>query len=304
MDTKTIAIIGVGHVGATIAYSLIAKNIPCNIILVDADQQRCMSELGDLEDSLLFSSAIGTVTLGTIAQAAHADIILITAGMPQKPAQPRSELLETNTQIIEDIAQNLTAINPRAIVIVVSNPVDALTAQLSAKKLVPAHQLFGAGTLLDTMRLRVLLAQRFKVPYDHIDAFVFGEHGETQFIPWSLVRINGKEIAQLSFSPQELDDIAQKIRTKVYSIIEGKLYTYYGIASGIAQVCKAIIFDEKTVFPASHYSEQWGVFLSTPCVIGQSGIERVVDFTLTEREQAQMNRSAQALKAMMAPWLP
>lgn len=299
MKQTTIAVIGVGHVGATIAYSLITKNLATHILLVDTDEKRCKSEQDDLQDALSHSQT-QTVSSGTLSQAAQADIIIIAAGIPQKPNQPRSELLDTNKQVIESIARGLTNINPNAIIIVVSNPVDVLTYLMSTKKLVPDNQLFGAGTLLDSARLIGFIAEAMNVPRNAVTAYVLGEHGETQFPGWSLVTINNKPLSLSDISEKERTEIATKTRTRVYSIIEGKVFTYYGIANAVAAVCKAIIFDEHKLFPVSTYHSEQDAFMSTPCIIGKQGIELQLPITLEGTEKELFGKSAQAIRAMVA----
>lgn len=297
MKHSKIAIIGAGRVGTTTAYALMLKNIAAEILLVDVDPIRCKGEFLDLDDALSFCST-SSIKDATLAQAAQADIIIITAGIAQKPGQPRTELLATNKKVMDVIAQGLTPINPEAIIIVVSNPLDILALHLRSKKLVPDNQLFGSGTFLDSIRLAGLIAKKFNVAPESVHAWILGEHGDSQFAAWSSVIVDGTPIAKLNIEQKELDELAHKTQKKAYDIIECKGSTFYGIATCVAALCESIIFDQRKIFPVSTYCAEYDVYMSVPCVIGQKGIEGLFPFSLNETEKAQLKKSAQSLKKL------
>jgi L-lactate dehydrogenase len=295
MKHSKIAVIGAGRVGTTTAYALMLKNIAAEILLVDIDPARCKGEFLDLEDALSFC-ATSDIKDATLSQAAQADIIIITAGIAQKQGQPRSELLATNKKIIDSIAQGLHPINPNAIIIMVSNPLDALALHLKEKKLVPDNQIFGSGTFLDSMRLTGFIAHKFNIAPESIHAWVLGEHGESQFVPWSCVIVDGTPIKDLCLTQNDLEEFTQKTRKKVYNIIECKGATFYGIATCTAVLCESIVFNQRKVLPVSTYCPEFGVYMSVPCILGERGIEGRFPISLSPEETISLNASALAIK--------
>ena len=297
-SSPTIAIIGVGAVGSTTAYSCIVNNLAAHLILVDVDKQRCHGQVLDLSDVLPFSHT-SSISLGSFADAAQADIIIITAGIAQKKGQIRDELAQANSKIVADIANKLTPIKQDAVIIVVTNPVDLITWQLHDTGLLPCTQIIGSGTFLDTQRLRVELSQLTNVADQSINAYVLGEHGDSQFCPWSSADITGIAIKEYpGITQQQLDTAANNTRQKAYDIIECKGATYFGIASCVSSLCAAILFNQQRIIPVSAYIEQWNVVFSMPAVIGHKGIEKLLSVPLNEHEQQQAERSATAIKEL------
>lgn len=295
MKHSKIAIIGAGRVGTTTAYALMLKNIAAQILLVDVDPIRCKGEFLDLEDAIPFC-ATSCIQNATLEDAAQSDIIIITAGIAQKPGQTRVELLETNKKVMDSIAQGLTPLNPNAIIIVVSNPLDLLALHLYNKKLINPKQLFGAGTFLDSIRLTGKIATHFNIAPDSVHAWILGEHGDNQFVAWSSVMCDGTPISSLDISQQELDQLAQQTKQKAYDIIECKGSTFYGIATCVATLCESIVFNQRKIFPLSSYQKEYGVFMSMPSVLGEHGIEEMFPLVLNEAEKKQLVKSADSLK--------
>lgn len=298
MKHSKIAIIGAGRVGTTTAYALMLKNLAAEILLVDANPERCKGEYLDLSDVLSFSLT-SSVKDACLQEAAQADIIIITAGIAQAPGQTRIELLNTNLKIMDAICDALKPINKDAIIIVVSNPLDILTMYIQNKKILPREQVFGSGTYLDSKRLQGLLSNRLSVAPESMHAYVLGEHGDSQFAAWSTAYCDGKPILDCNLTPTDLDAIAQATKKKAYELIACKGSTYYGIASCVADICTAIIFDEKRVIPVSWYQPEYNVCLSMPYVIGQHGIEKLFAITLNESEKKQLAASAEGLKKLL-----
>lgn len=299
MNSFEIAIIGAGSVGTTTAYSLILQNTPAEIILIDANEVRCRGEILDLSDVLPFSQTT-LVHAGTLKDAAQADIIVIAAGARQKPGQTRIELLKTNKAVIKSIIDGVGAINPHAIIIMASNPLDILTLWAQGLAKLPRTQIFGTGTFLDSLRLRESIAQKTNVSVKSVHAYILGEHGDTQFAAWSLAHIDGMPVSQFpQLTKPILDQYAQEARDKAYQIISCKDATYYGIASCVSKMCQAILFDQKIVLPLSVYHEKHKVCLSMPSVLGAQGIERQLDVELTPEEEAMLEKSAQAIALLV-----
>lgn len=282
-----IAIIGTGRVGATVAYTLIIKDLVSKLILVDANLERCEGELRDLADVLAFS-ATKDVIQGTMIDARAADIIIITAGLAQAgPQETRVDLAKKNAAIVQSIVSQLCPVNPKAVVLVVTNPVDLMTQVAQETCNLPRERVFGTGTWLDTQRLRRYLGQELDVAPDSIDAFVVGEHGDSQSVAWSQAHVGGQSIVETGIDQKTLDAVAYRTAHEAYDIIQKKCATYYGIAACVADLCKMIIFDQKEVVPVSCYNPDLGVCISSPVILGSAGVERqlLLDFSPQERER-------------------
>lgn len=295
MKQPTIAVIGTGAVGSTTAFSLLMQNIPAQIILIDINTKKCAGEVGDLEDVAPLTEG-ALVKKGTLQEAAQADIIVITAGIPQKPKQTRLDLIKTNCAVIESIMRDMKPINPKSIVIVVTNPVDILTHYVQQISGLPQQQIFGSGTLLDTNRLKGFLAEHLNTSSRLIQGYVLGEHGDSQVVAWSTVKVDGVPLENLGLQPSTLEELATKTKQKIYEIIECKGFTSFGVASCVAQYCKIILGDSKQIVPVSCFVKHYNVCFSMPVILGRHGIHEVVDLPLTSAEQKNLQESATALK--------
>jgi L-lactate dehydrogenase len=287
-----IAIIGLGNVGSTIAYSLI-NNISAEILLVDVNVHKCKGELLDLSDAVQNSST--TLRMASFPEAAQADIIIISAGKPQLIGQSRTDLLKTNSSVITSIINSLKPINPHAILIMVTNPVDIMTHSALKASGLAASQVFGSGTLLDTIRLQNILANTFNCSRTQVATYVLGEHGDSQFPVWSQTTISGKSITNLGLTQPQLDELAASTREQAYEIIRCKGATYYGVASCVTTYCKAIVNDSKTNIPVSCFIERFNLCLSMPALIGRRGIEKIIELPLNAQEIALLEKSVQTL---------
>ncbi|HSC25483.1 MAG TPA: L-lactate dehydrogenase [Candidatus Babeliales bacterium] len=296
MKHSKIAIIGAGFVGSTTAYALLLKKITAEIILVDIDTNRCHGEVLDLSDALSFNGT-SYIRRGNAQDAAQADIIIIAAGKPQKPSQTRMELLTANKPIIDLIFNAIKPINSQAIIIIVTNPLDILTYYAQTISGLPKNQLFGTGTFLDTLRLRGIISEKAHVSKESINAYVLGEHGDSQFVAWSSATISGIPINMFpDIDTQNFSFIEQKVKNIAYEIISCKGATYFGIATCVAIMCEAIVFNQQLVMPLSVYSEKYKVCLSLPAVLGENGIEKVLPLPLNDSEQEQLDNSAHQLR--------
>ncbi len=297
MKHVKIAIIGAGDVGTSTAYALMWKNLAAEIILVDIDKKRCKGEILDLSDAMAFCET-SALNSGSFSDAGSADIIIVCAGARQKPGQSRMELLNTNWNIIHSIMENIKPVQKDAIIIMVSNPVDMTTYCAQFHSGLPYNQVFGTGTYLDTQRLIGIIAQELEISPRSVHAYMLAEHGDTQFAAWSGARVDGIPLSQLipETKLKQIHDIATR---RAYEIIECKEATYFGIAACVADICECIIFNQKRVLPVSSYQQKYDVSFSLPTVIGQTGIERVLDIPLDENEKQLLVLSAQALQKII-----
>ena len=296
MQQKKISIIGAGAVGSTIAYSLMLKNVPCEISLVDIDTVRCRGEILDLSDTLINQGGQSTLSYGSADDAGKSDIIIIAAGERQKVGQSRLGLLEKNKEIIQSIIATIEPINKQAIIIMVSNPVDYMAFFAQKYSKLPHCQVIGSGTFLDTQRLRQEISKKTNISQDSIHAYVIGEHGDNQFAAWSSANIAGKPLIDFKFTDKELETMSKTARDKAYEIIACKGSTYYGIASCVAALCRTVIFDQKRVTPVSCFVEKYQLYMSLPVVLGAQGVESIIDIPLSSKESKQLDECAQVMQ--------
>ncbi|KAF2730573.1 l-lactate dehydrogenase-like protein [Polyplosphaeria fusca] len=298
----SIAVLGCGDVGATLAYTLLLKPICSEVILVDPKTSLVEAQVRDLSDAS-FTGGTGTkVRAGTHKDAGQADIVVITAGAKQKPGESRLSLLSRNLHILESIFSSMSPINPNTILILVANPVDILTYFARRLSGLPETQVLGTGTTLDSARLRGILAKKAEVSANSIDAYVLGEHGDSQFIAWSSAAIGSTplhlalpESTQAEFRAE----ISSHTRGAAGAIIAAKGCTAYGIGNVAASICKYILFDQRTVRPLSFYQPDLGCCLSMPAVIGRKGILKSMPLVFDEAEKKELNDCAKGLRAII-----
>lgn len=291
-----IAVIGAGNVGCTIAYTLLLKNSASHIILVDINKERCAGEVLDLSDVLSFSMT-ASIAQGDFAQARDADIIIISAGYPQKPEEPRLNLYKKNAAIIRDIMHQLAPLKKNTVIIMVTNPVDLMTHVAQQACDLPYQQIIGSGTWLDTQRLRRYIGNELTIHPSSIDISIIGEHGDSQCVLWSQASCNGIPLADFGISETTLQKFAAQSKQDVYTIIEKKCATYYGVASCVAHMCEIIIYDKKEVIPVSTYVKEFDICLSIPVVLGACGAERI-PLKLTAQETECLKKSAEQLQSV------
>lgn len=286
---NVIGIVGAGGVGSAIASSLIHKNITHKILLHDVNPALCHSVVLDLQDEGFVSGTV--VDTSSLAGISKCNVIIITAGAKQKPDEPRSNLIQRNATILTDILEAMFPLDPSTIIIVVSNPVDALTslAATLCEPYIPKTQVLGSGTYLDSQRLRVALAKKLRISVKSIHAYVLGEHGDSQVVARSAATIGGCTLDQFHpFSQEEFTEIEREVRMKAYEIIKGKGSTFHGIGACVATIAEAILLDKKEIIPVSLYHPTYDTYLGWPGVIGNNGVLSVVPVNLSEDEQTRL----------------
>lgn len=296
MKHTKIAVIGTGNVGATIAYTLMVSNTVSEILLIDKNVEKCRGELYDLSDVLSFCNA-SNVKAATFTEVAQADIIIICAGIAQKAGEDRLALLQTNTEIVCSIIQNLKPIRKDSIIIMVTNPVDIMTLIAQEESELPRNQIIGSGTFLDTQRLRGIISEKLQIAQESIHAYILGEHGDSQFVAWASSNIAGIPLMEFKEIDKIFIENAEKnAQQRVYDIIKCKGFTNFGIASCVDAICRDIIFNERRVVPVSCYIEKFGVCLSMPAILSEKGIEKILPLKLTDSETKKLENSAKKLK--------
>jgi L-lactate dehydrogenase len=295
---KKIAVVGAGAVGSTVAYTLMVKNLASEILLIDINKEKVEGEVMDIRDALSFSET-QSVKVGTYKDAADADIIVLTAGVAQKPGETRLDLVAKNKTIITSIFKEIGQIKSSCIIIVVSNPVDIIAYLAQEISGLPRSQVFGTGMGLDSARLRSILAKRFDIESEQVDGFVMGEHGDSEFVAWSTVSIGGKMVKDM-LSLEEMKSIEETVKKEAYEIINRKGATYYGIAMVVADVVEAISFNQNKIIPVSSRLNNWNgvdnVCLGAPAVVGSAGIVKSWEVELAPEEKTKLQKSAEIIK--------
>lgn len=294
-----ISIIGAGAVGSTIAYTTMIKNLASEIVLIDLNKEKQEGEVLDINDGLSFSES-GKVIAGDYKDAKDSDIIILTAGVAQKQGETRLDLVFRNKEIAISIFKQIGEIKPSCIIVVVSNPVDIITNIVQEISGLPKNQVFGSGTCLDTARLRTIISEKFNISSEQVEGFMLGEHGDTEFVAWSTVSIEGKKATNL-LSKEDMDSIESEIKNKAYNIISKKGATFYGIAMVVADIIEAIIFNQNKILPVSTQFDSMGdlcgnVCLGNPNIVGSGGIVKNWSIDITEEEKTKLKNSSDTLK--------
>lgn len=309
---RKVAILGAGNVGATIAYTFAVAGTCSDVVLVDINEEKARGEAMDINQGVSFCHNIEIVD-GTYDDIAGSDVVVVTLGLARKPGQTRLDLAQANVNIIKEVMPKVAKIAPDAIYVVVSNPVDILTyAILRCTDLSP-KQVIGSGTILDTSRLRSALAAHVGLSPQSVHAYVFGEHGDTSMIPWSLTNIGGMEMAEYCKSvcdnhdecgKAEIHDIEEDVRTAGAEVIKRKGATFYAIALSVNKIVDTILRDSHSILTVSTLANgRYGiddVCLSLPCVVSGEGIIREITPPLLESELTKLHKSANALKDVLS----
>ena len=291
-----VMIVGTGNVGMSYGYALVHQRTNVNeLILVDINTDDAEGEAIDLRDTLAVSPSYLKIRSGSYADAGDCDLIVITAGVPQKPGESRMDLLKKNAAIFKDMIGQIMAAGFDGIFLVVSNPMDVLTYLTWRYSGLPAERVIGSGTVLDSARLRFRLSQRLHVHPKNVHAYQVGEHGDTELTLWSLAEVGGQKITEL-IDKKTRNDISDFVKNEAYDIIDKKGATYSGIATCVAQILNCIFNDEMRVLPVSSYDHFSGTSFGFPTVVGRQGIIRRLDIELSEHENVELQKSINALK--------
>lgn len=306
VDKRKVVLIGTGMVGMSYAYSMLNQNICDELVLVDINKKRAEGEAMDLNHGLAFSGSHMQIYAGGYEDCGDADIVAICAGVAQKPGETRLELLQRNAEVFRSIIDPVAESGFNGLFLVATNPVDVMTRVTCELSGFNPRRVLGTGTALDTARLRYLLGEYLQVDPRNIHAYVMGEHGDSEFVPWSQAMIATRPIRDLleeKENPVHMDDlmqIAEEVKGAAYRIIEAKNATYYGIGMAMARITKAILGDENSVLTVSAMLRgeygQSSVFAGVPCIINRNGVQRVLKLNLSPEELEQFKRSCDILR--------
>ena len=311
MSSK-ITIIGAGSVGSTIAYTLSSQDIASEIVLIDINKQKAEGEVLDIIQGTCFRDPISIIA-GEYEDAKDSDIVIITSGIARKPGQTRLELTQTNVNILKSITPEIVKAAPNALYLIVSNPVDIMTYVFTKISGLPENQILGSGTILDSARLRCGLSEHFQIAQSNIHAYVFGEHGDTSFIPWSGAYISGVSVDEYydlekklgkDIEPIDKEAMLQYVQKSGGEIISKKGATFYAVSSSVCKLCSLRVASSESISTVSTMMHgEYGienVCLSTLTLVGPNGVQGKVPMRMTKTEIEQLKKSADALKEIIA----
>ncbi len=304
-DSRKVVLIGTGMVGMSYAYALLNQHVCDELVLIDIDKKRAIGEAMDLNHGLAFSSSNMKIYAGEYSDCGDADIVVICAGVAQKPGESRLDLLHRNTEVFKSIINPVTESGFNGIFLVATNPVDIMTRITCVLSGFNPRRVLGTGTSLDTARLRYLVGEYLSVDPRNVHAYVMGEHGDTEFVPWSQALMATKPVTDViaescgKYCEGDLDRISENVRLAAQKIIEAKRATYYGIGMALVRITKAIFGNESSILTVSaHLKGEYGrngVFVGVPCIVGANGIQKVVTLKLTDDEMTKLHESCDTL---------
>ncbi len=307
-----ISVIGAGSVGATVANDLMVQGVASEIVLIDINKKKAEGEALDIYQGAPFHSP-AIVRSGDYHEAADSDIVVITCGIARKPGMTRLDLAQTNVNILKEVAKNVLPYAPKAIYLIVSNPVDVLTYVFHKISGLPENQIIGSGTILDTSRLQSELAKRFWISPKNVHAHVYGEHGDSSFVPWSLATIannhldvykeNSPDKHRIDWN-QDYEEVENYVKKSGATIIENKGATFYAVAMSVCHICKCIFNGAGTALTVSTMMHgEYGVedvCLSTLALVDRTGVRGKILNRLTPEEEEKLHISANKLKSVIA----
>ncbi|MDN8578919.1 L-lactate dehydrogenase [Corynebacterium bovis] len=306
-DGNTIVLIGAGEVGVAYAYAIVNQGLCDRLVIIDIDERRAWGHVQDLRHAVPWAGHQVTVTTGTYDDCADATLVCICAGSAQKPGETRLDLVDRNVAIFRDIVSRVTATGFDGVYLVATNPVDILSYATWRFSGLPANQVIGSGTILDTARFRSALGEYFDVAPTSVHAYVVGEHGDTELPVLSAGTAAGiplrTRLAQSPTGEQDVTEIFERTRDAAYEIIDAKGSTSFGIGTGLARITRAVLQNEDVVLPVSALLDgeygQTDMYIGTPAVINRHGVRQVVELDLDDTERERFTRSAETLRRVM-----
>lgn len=306
LSDKKVAIIGTGLVGSSTAFSLITQGICDDILMIDINKEKAIGEVLDLNHCMEYLNRYTRVKVGTYEECSDVDIIVITAGAPPVKGQTRLDTLGLSANIAKSIVEPIMKSGFNGHFIVVSNPVDSIAYYVKEVSKLPKNKVIGTGTSLDSARLKNIIGEILNVDPRSVQAYSMGEHGDSQMVPWSHVSIGGKSFEKVlednkdRFGNIDLDELVLETARAGWEVFNRKGTTYYGIATSIVAIIKAILDNENRIIPVSAYLEgeynQKGIYAGVPAVINKDGIKEIVEIDMLEEEKKKFNDSCDVIR--------
>jgi L-lactate dehydrogenase len=300
-----VVLVGTGFVGMSFAYSALNKGTFETLVLIDINKEKAVGEAMDLNHGLVFAPRKMNIYAGEYSDCKDADIVVITAGVNQKPGETRLDLLKRNAAIMKSVVKDVMASGFKGIFLVATNPVDILTYVVYEASGLPKSKVIGSGTSLDTARLRYEIAKRIHIDVRNVHAYILGEHGDSEFVSWSNANVGSKPINDVietidTLKFEDLKVIEDDVRNAAYEIISRKQATYYAIGMALNRIVVAILNNENAILPLSVLNEDEydcdKVFIGLPAVVNKDGIHHIVKLKLNEDEKVLLKKSSSILK--------
>ena len=301
---KKVVLVGAGFVGMSMAYSILNQGGVDELVLIDIAKDKAIGEEMDLSHCLPYAPQKMIIKAGDYSECKDANIVVITAGIAQKPGQTRLELAVANAKIVKEITENIKASGFKGIYIVASNPVDLMTYVVAQVSGAPKSKVFGSGTVLDTARLRYLIADYLQISSKNVHAYILGEHGDSSLVPWEHCYVGCKKMIDImkdnNHPMEDLKKIHDGVWKAAYEIIEKKKATYYGIGMALTRLVKAVLNDESSILTISSYLDheygQNGIYIGVPAVINKDGVKELLELKLNKEDQAKFDHSCEIMK--------
>ncbi|WP_371068872.1 L-lactate dehydrogenase [Sediminibacillus sp. JSM 1682029] len=298
-----VVLIGTGAVGSSYAYALMNQGICDELVLVDLNQEKARGDVMDLDHGIVYAPSSVQIRFGNYQDCHDAALVVICAGAAQKPGETRLDLVTKNVKIFDSIVTSVMDSGFNGIFLVATNPVDILAYATRKFSGLPKERVIGSGTILDSARFRYLLGEEFETAPTSVHGYIIGEHGDSQLPVWSSTNISGTPIAP-KLTEERKREISIQVRDAAYKIIESKGATFYGIAMGLAKITRAILKNENVVLPVGAMLDgEFGhedVYIGVPAVINRTGVKKIVELSLDEKEQGQFAQSVKTLKDIQA----
>ena len=307
MKKGKVVLVGTGFVGMSMAYTMLNRGGVNELVLIDIDENKTKGEEMDLNHGMPFAPQKMTIKAGNYDECKDAQVVVITAGLAQKPGQTRLELAEANTRIMKGICKKIMDSGFNGVIIVASNPVDLMTYVVAKVTGLPKNQVFGSGTVLDSARLRFILSDYLKISSKNIHAYIMGEHGDSSFVPWNHAYVGCKRIIDTFNDAKKplskLDEIHKEVVNAAYEIIEKKKATYYGIGMSLSKIVKSVLDNDNSILTVSTYLKdgeygQDDIYIGVPAVINKNGVRELLMLDLTDEEQKRLDESCRIIKQM------
>lgn len=307
VERRKIVLVGTGFVGMSMAYSLLNQGGVNELVLIDVVKEKAEGEAMDLSHGMPFAPSKMDIRAGDYSDCRDANIVVITAGLNQKPGQTRLELAKANAKIMKDITQQVVNSGFKGTFVIASNPVDLMTYVVYKVSGFPKEKVIGSGTVLDTARLRFLIGEYLQVASKNVHAYIMGEHGDSSFVPWEHAYVGCKKLTDVMKEQgkdlEDLDKIYEGVQQAAYEIINKKKATYYGIGIALTRLIKAILGDENAIMPISMYQNgeygHSGMFIGVPAIINRNGIKEMVKLNLDSKGQEKFDYSCKVLNKMI-----
>lgn len=291
-----VVIIGCGNVGMSYAYALLNQNTYVNeLVLIDLDKDRVIGEVMDLNHCLAFSPSKITIKAGDYDDCSDANIVCIAAGANQNPGETRMDLINKNSVIFKDIVSKVVKYGFSGIFLIATNPLDVMTYITYKYSGFSSDKVIGSGTSLDTSRLRYMIGEKLGINPKNVHAYVIGEHGDSEFVPWSNANISLQNIRDY-LTDDELDEIYVNVRDAAYDIINKKGSTHYGIGACLVRITNAILGDENSIITVSSYDQDNDVYIGCPVILNKNGVKKKIHIKLTKTEEEKLSNSINIIK--------